>query len=43
MFSTDECEHCKGTIYPNDESVSVEFCHYHFDCAVILDIEDNDD
>jgi hypothetical protein len=41
LAATDVCEHCKGTIYPDDEKVSSGMAQYHYECAELIDLPDN--
>jgi len=43
LAATEQCAHCKGTIYPNDEKVSAGLDQYHFECAESQGIEENDE
>lgn len=40
LAATDVCEHCKGTIYPDDEKVSSDTSMYHIECAELIELPD---
>ena len=39
----DICEHCRRSIYPDDEKVIHLFDTYHLECAEGLNLEDPED
>jgi hypothetical protein len=43
LAATDVCEHCKDTIYPDDEKFRFGMTLYHIECAEQLDLPDNND
>jgi len=43
LAATDTCEHCKSTIYPDDEKVNIAYDNYHFECAESLGIEETNE
>lgn len=42
-MDTDTCEHCKESIYPDDEKVYFDYGFYHYECAGDLDLPEDDD
>lgn len=43
LAATDICDHCGGTIYPDDEKVSVGLSQYHFECDEMLDLPEEEE
>lgn len=42
LAATDTCQHCKETIYPDDEKVSHQLDNYHVECSEELDLDDEE-